>query len=64
MKVSWESFWIELFPSNSAGIESHHRQRSAGLASIFKHNKSRKDHSLPQLEKVNYGTGKMCIKFS
>ena len=46
-KISWESFWSELFPSNSAGIERHHRQLSAELASIFNHSNSRTDDSLP-----------------
>ena len=41
VKISWESLWSDLFPSNSAGIERDHRQLSAELPSIFNHSNSR-----------------------
>lgn len=52
VRISWESLWSELFPSNSAGIERHHRQLSAELASIFSHSNSRTDKK---------AAGKACV---
>ena len=52
--IIWESLWRELFPSNSAGIERHHRQLSAELAFIFSDSNSRTDDFLRAAREVQF----------